>query len=233
MYFPFYGLGYDSTLLLMIGVLILSMIAQSAVRRTFQKYDKVPASANRSAADVARELLQQQASTVQVTSVGGELTDHFNPKTNIVGLSEAVYNERSVAAIAVAAHEIGHVIQYEQDYVPIRIRNAILPVASFSTQAAPLIVIAGFVFSSFNLAIFGAILYGAMLLFQFVTLPVELNASRRAIEMLQTGGYLSDEEVPQARRVLRAAAFTYVLAALATLVTFLRLMMFANRTRRR
>ncbi len=230
MYYPVFG--YDSTILLVIGAMLLSLIAQGGVQRTFQKYAKVTASANKSAADIAKELLYREGSTVQVTPVGGSLTDHFNPKTNIVGLSQAVYDERSVAAIAVAAHEIGHVMQYEQGYVPIRVRNAILPVASFGSQAAPWIVIAGLLFSNYNLAILGVILFGAMLLFQVVTLPVEFNASSRAIEMLTSGGYLSYEEVPQAKKVLRAAAFTYVVAALASLANFLRLLSIANRSRR-
>lgn len=232
-YNPLYYYGYDGWMLLaLIGVLVLSLIAQSSVQRTFQKYARVPASAGVPAVTVARDLLRQEGSPVQVTSVQGSLTDHFNPKTNIVGLSQSVYNERSVAALAVAAHEIGHVMQYEQGYVPIRIRNAILPVANISSQAAPFIVIAGLLFGSFNLAMFGVILFGAMLLFQVITLPVEFNASSRAIEMLESGGYLSYDEVPQAKRVLRAAAFTYVVAALASLVTLLRLLNIAGRTRR-
>lgn len=232
-YNPLYLYGYDGWMLLaLIGVLVLSLIAQSSVQRTFRKYARVPASAGVPAVTVARDLLRQEGSPVQVTSVQGSLTDHFNPKTNIVGLSQNVYNERSVAALAVAAHEIGHVMQYEQGYVPIRIRNAILPVANISSQAAPFIVIAGLLFGSFNLAMFGVILFGAMLLFQIITLPVEFNASSRAIEMLEGGGYLSYDEVPQAKRVLRAAAFTYVVAALASLVTLLRLLNIAGRTRR-
>ena len=230
MYYPIFG--YDSTILLVIGAMILSLVAQVGVQRTFRKYAQVMASANKSAASVAKELLHQEGSVAQVTPVGGSLTDHYNPKTNIVGLSQTVYDERSVAAIAVAAHEIGHVMQYEQGYVPIRLRNAILPVASFGSQAAPYIVIAGLLFSSYNLAMVGVILFGAMLLFQVVTLPVEFNASSRAIEMLQTGGYLSYEEVPQAKKVLRAAAFTYVVGALASLANFLRLLSIANRSRR-
>lgn len=230
MFYPVFG--NDSTILLIIGAMILSLIAQGAVQRTFSKYAKIAASANKSAASVAKELLHREGSVAQVTPVGGSLTDHYNPKTNIVGLSQAVYEERSVAAIAVAAHEIGHVMQYEQGYLPIRVRNAILPVASFGSQAAPFIVIAGLLFSNYNLAIVGVILFGAMLLFQVVTLPVEFNASSRAIEMLSSGGYLSYEEVPQAKKVLRAAAFTYVVAALASLANFLRLLSIANRSRR-
>ncbi len=231
---PMYFYGYNGYLIFaLIGVLILSAVAQSSVRKTFQKYAQVRASAGVSASSVARELLRREGSVAQVEPVQGRLTDHFDPRSNIVGLSEAVFNDNSVAALAVAAHEIGHVMQYETGYVPIRIRNAILPVANFGSQAAPFIVIIGLLMSSFNLAIFGVILFGAMLLFQVVTLPVELNASHRAIEMLEGGGYLSYDEAPQAKAVLRAAAFTYVVAALASLVTLLRLLSMANSTRRR
>ncbi|MEL7602237.1 MAG: zinc metallopeptidase [Bacillota bacterium] len=231
---PLFYYGYDGYLLFaLIGVFILSMIAQAGVQRTFAKYAQVKASAGISASSVARELLRREGSPVQVTPVQGRLTDHFDPRSNIVGLSEAVYNDNSVAALAVAAHEIGHVMQYETGYIPIRVRNAILPVASFGSQAAPFIVIIGLIMSSYNLAMFGVILFAAMLLFQVVTLPVEFNASHRAIEMLEGGGYLSYDEVPQAKAVLRAAALTYVVAALASLVTLLRLLGMAGRTRRR
>lgn len=233
MYFPIGIGGYDSTILLVLGAMVLAFLAQAGVQRTFRKYAEVTASINKPAFHIAQELLRREGSLVQVTPVGGQLTDHYNPKTNIVGLSEAVYQERSVAAIAVAAHEIGHVMQYEQGYVPIRLRNAILPVANFGSQAAPWIVIAGLLFSNYRLALLGVILFGAMLLFQVVTLPVEFNASSRAIEMLSSGGYLSYEEVPQAKKVLRAAAFTYVVAALMSLANFVRLLSIANRSRRR
>ena len=231
---PMYFYGYNGYLIFaLIGVLILSAVAQSSVRKTFQKYAQVRASAGVSASSVARELLRREGSVAQVEPVQGRLTDHFDPRSNIVGLSEAVFNDNSVSALAVAAHEIGHVMQYETGYIPIRVRNAILPVANIGSRAAPFIVIIGLLMSSFNLAIFGVILFGAMLLFQVVTLPVELNASHRAIEMLEGGGYLNYDEVPQAKAVLRAAAFTYVVAALASLVTLLRLLSIANSTRRR
>jgi len=230
---PLMFAGYDGWLLpALLGVLLLSFWAQSRVQNTFKKYSKVPASRGVPACSVANALLRNENSTVQVTPVGGNLTDHFDPRTNIVGLSEAVYNDNSVAAVAVAAHEIGHVMQYEEGYLPIRLRNAVLPVANIGSMAAPWIVIAGLLFGSYKLSLIGVILFGAMLLFQVVTLPVEFNASSRGIEMLQSGGFLSYDEVPQAKAVLRAAAFTYVVAALASLVSFLRLLSIANRGRR-
>lgn len=235
MYFsPLMFAGFDGWMLpALLAVLVLSFVAQSGVQRTFKKYAQVPASRNLPAWRVAEELLHNGNSTVQVTSVGGNLTDHFDPRSNIVGLSQAVYNDASVAAVAVAAHEIGHVMQYEEGYLPIKLRNAILPAANFGSMAAPWIVILGLFMSNYKLAMIGVILFGAMLLFQVVTLPVELDASRRGIEMLQSGGFLSYDETPQAKAVLRAAAFTYVVAALASLVTFLRLLSIANSSRRR
>lgn len=232
--YGYYYYGYDGGLLLaMVAVLILGLIAQSRVQSTFNKYARVETERGLSAAWVAEELLRKEGSAVTITPVGGKLTDHFNPRTNVVGLSESVYHESSVAAVAVAAHEIGHVMQYENGYLPIRIRNSILPVANFGSQAAPFIVLIGLFLGSYDLAMLGVLLFGAMFLFQVVTLPVELNASRRAIAMLEEGGYITYDESPMAKKVLRAAAMTYIVAALSTLVSLLRLFAIAGRTRRR
>ncbi|HPY37522.1 MAG TPA: zinc metallopeptidase [Clostridia bacterium] len=228
-----YYYGYGEWLFAIVGVMLLSFIAQSSVKRTFYKYSRIPASSRIQASALAKELLFNKASKVKVVPVQGSLTDHYNPKTGTVGLSQAVYSESSVAALAVAAHEIGHVLQYEQKYVPIVVRNAILPVANIGSQAAPFIVLIGLLMGFFQLAMFGVILFGAMLLFQIVTLPVEFNASARAIEMLEGGGYLSYDEIGQAKKVLRAASFTYVVGALASLVTLLRLLAMARGSRRR
>lgn len=219
--------------LLLMLIMVLSMAAQGKVQRTFSRYAQVPSERGMPAEQIAQQLLYARGSSAQITQVGGTLTDHFNPKTNVVGLSTQVYGSSSVAAIAVAAHEIGHVMQYEDGYAPIRLRNAILPVASIGSQAAPWIVIVGLMLSSFNLAMAGVVLYGAMLAFQVVTLPVEFNASSRALRMLEEGNYISYDESDAARKVLNAAAMTYVLAALASLISFLRLLTIANRTRRR
>ena len=225
--------GYNSTLLLlMLGVMVLGLMAQAGVGNTFKKYAKEPARSGLPANEVARRLLADHGSSVQVTSVGGALTDHYNPKTNTVGLSESVFNSASVAALAVAAHEIGHVMQYEEGYIPISIRNAILPVASFGSYAAPWITILGMLMGSYNLAMFGVWLFLGILLFQMITLPVELNASSRAIRMLEAGDYLGPHEEQGAKRVLRAAAMTYVVAVLASLVSFLRLLLIARSSRR-
>lgn len=226
--------SYDSMLWVVLAVALLGMIASSRVQSTFKKYAQMPAQTGMRARDVAARMLLYGGSNVQVTQVSGTLTDHYNPKTNTVGLSDAVYDQSSVAALAVAAHEIGHVMQYQEGYTPIRVRNAIIPVARIGSSISPYLVLLGVMLGSFELAMFGAILFGGILLFQLVTLPVELDASRRAIAMLSEGGYIAGgAEENAARAVLRAAAMTYVVAALSAFVSFLRLFLLASRTRRR
>lgn len=231
----YFGYGSQDSLYMiaLVVIMILSFAAQGRVQRTFNQYNSTPVSCGKSAQQIAAELLRNHNSSVQITPVQGSLTDHFDPRNNTVGLSTAVYGNNSISAVAVAAHEIGHVMQYESGYSPIRLRNAILPVASIGSQLAPWIVIAGLLFGSYNLAMIGVILFGAMLLFQVVTLPVEFNASSRGLRMLEEGNYISYEESDKAKAVLRAAAMTYVMAALASLVTFLRLFAMANNSRRR
>lgn len=228
----YYGSGDGVYLILLLIVMALSMAAQGKVQRTFNQYSKQYASCGKTADRVAQELLNKNNSSVQITPVQGALTDHFNPKTNVVGLSAQVYGSASLSALAVAAHEIGHVMQYESGYSPIRLRNAILPVAAIGSQAAPWIVLLGLFMSSYRLAMVGVVLFGAMLVFQLVTLPVEFNASARGLRMLEEGNYITYEESDGARAVLKAAAMTYVLAAVASLVSFLRLFSIAQRTRR-
>ena len=226
-------MGDGFYLILLLIVMALSLAAQGKVQRTFRQYSGVPSERGVSASRIAAELLAANGSNVQITQVSGTLTDHFDPRNNTVGLSDQVYGSSSVAAIAVAAHEIGHVLQYQEGYMPIRLRNAILPVAAIGSQAAPWIVILGLMFGSYKIAMVGVILFGAMLVFQVATLPVELNASSRAIRMLEEGNYITYDESDGAKKVLNAAAMTYVYAALASLVTFLRLLAMANRGRRR
>lgn len=229
----YYGSGDGVYLLLLLVVMAVSLYAQGKVQRTFQQYAETPVSSGKTADQIAQELLTRNNSSVQITPVQGALTDHFNPKTNVVGLSTQVYGSNSVSAAAVAAHEIGHVLQYEEGYSPIRLRNAILPVAAIGSQAAPWIVILGLFMGSYSMAMIGVYLFGAMLLFQVVTLPVEFNASSRGLRMLEEGNYISYEESDGARKVLNAAAMTYVLAALSALISFLRLLSIAQRSRRR
>ncbi|MDO4544169.1 MAG: zinc metallopeptidase [Clostridia bacterium] len=226
-------LDYMTLTLLVFVVFGLSIFASSRVRSVFSRYNQTPSQRGQAAHGVARELLYNAGSGVQIERVQGSLTDHYNSKTQTVGLSTEVYDSTSVAALAIAAHEIGHVMQYEEDYVPIKVRNAILPVARLGSQAGPILCIVGLLLSSYPLAIAGVALYAAMLLFQLFTLPVEFNASRRAIALLTDGGYITDSEAPAAKKVLRAAAMTYVLAALASLISLLRLLAIVSGTRRK
>ena len=244
MVIPF-SMRYNITMIyfvLAILIMILSLVAQSHVQRVFQKYAQTPARRGIYAGQLAQELLYQNGLSLPIKPVAGELTDHFDPKNQVVGLSEAVYGSNSVSAYAVAAHEIGHVLQYQEDYRPMRLRSAILPAANLGSRIGPFLVIGGLLLSGFAartgntgyyIAMAGVALYVAVLLFQLVTLPVEFNASRRGLEMLTSGGYLADDEMPGAKKMLRAAALTYVLAALGSFVTVLRLLSIAQSARRR
>ena len=227
-----YGSGDGVYIILLLVVMGISFYAQSKVQRTFHQFSQTYAASGLRAEEIAQQLLNHANSPVQVQPVQGSLTDHYDPKGGVVGLSQQVYGQSSIAAIAVAAHEIGHVMQYQEGYAAIRLRNAILPVASIGSYAAPWIVILGLMMGSYNLAMIGVVLFGAMLVFQVVTLPVEFNASSRALRMLEEGNYISYEESDGAKKVLNAAAMTYVWAAVASLVSFLRLLAMANRSRR-
>lgn len=226
---PYYYFGNYSIMLALLAVMVLGFIAQARVQSTFRKYSQVRSLSGYTGRQIAQDILISEHSSVLVSEVRGSLTDHFDPRNQTVGLSQSVYSSDSVAALAVAAHEIGHVMQYERGYFPIRVRNAILPVARFGSSAAPFIVILGLLFGSYDIAIAGVILFGAVLAFQLITLPVEFNASRRAIETL--GNYVPADELPAAKKVLNAAAMTYVVAALASAVSLLRLLTIANRRR--
>ncbi len=221
-------------LLALLAVMVIGAIAQARVQSVFRKYDKISANNGRSAADVANALLRSNNSSVGVAQTAGSLTDNFNPRTGVVSLSQSVYSSGSIAAMAVAAHEVGHVMQYESDYTPIRIRNSLLPLASFGSRFSYLIVIVGLFMGSIgNVVCFVGIgLFTFAFLFQLITLPVELNASKRALEMLSQGGYITGAEQENgARKVLNAAACTYLVAAIASLLSLLRLMSLASRRR--
>ena len=216
-----------------LAMLILSFWAQSRVKKVFNRFAQTQVSSGMRSEQVVQALLSSRGYPMQIKQVNGALTDHYNPKTEEVGLSAQVYGSNSISAVAVAAHEVGHVIQYQEGFGPIRLRNAILPVASFASQASPWLVILGVMLGSFNLAMVGVVLFGAMLAFQLVTLPVEFNASSRALRMLEEGCYITYKESDAAKKVLQAAAMTYVLATLSVLISFLRLLSIASRTRRR
>lgn len=228
--------GQGILLIALFGLMLLGLVAQSKVATTFKKYSQTSASCGLSASQVAQALLRSNGSSVHIQMIRGSLTDNFNPKTGCVSLSESVYPSPSIAAIAVAAHECGHVMQYEQGYGAIRFRNALLPAANIGSHFSYLLVIAGLFLGKLGYAVslIGVALFAIVFLFQLITLPIELNASSRAISMLVSGGYIRGrEEEAAARKVLRAAAFTYVVAVLSAAVSLLRLFAIANSGRRR
>ena len=223
---------YDSTYILVILALLLSLFASFGVKATFSKYDKIANKRGLTGADVARRILDANGLTdVRVERISGNLTDHFDPRANVIRLSDATYGSNSVGAIGVSAHECGHAIQYAKSYAPIKIRNSIVPVVNIGNRLAMPLFLLGLILGSYNLALFGAALFGLVLVFQVVTLPVEFNASRRALKILDNDGILSADEVKGAGKVLKAAAMTYVAAVAATALQLLRLLLIANRRR--
>ncbi len=225
---------FDYTYLIIIPAMLLGLYAQYKVNSTFNKYSQVKNARGITAAEVARQILDDNGlHDVGIAHINGNLTDNFNPKTNIVSLSDTVYNSTSVAAIGVAAHECGHAIQHAVGYTPVKIRTALVPVTNFGSSAGMIILLIGLLFSSYNLAMLGILLYSLMAVFQLVTLPVEFNASSRALKTLEQDMILYEDEVPKARKVLNAAALTYVAALVSTLSTILRFLLIVNRGRRR
>ena len=225
--------GFDWTyILVMIGAL-LCIFASSHVTSTYNRYARTRSACGMSGAQVAQEILRRNGvSDVTVQHVAGNLTDHYNPATQTVNLSDSVYGSTSVAAVAVAAHECGHVMQHETGYVPLSIRTALVPIASFGSNAGIWIVMLGFLMGlSDKIVTLGILLFSLGVLFQVVTLPVEFNASRRALSMLDSYGILSSDEVGKSREVLTAAALTYVASAASSVLSLLRLIFLNNRRR--
>ncbi len=216
--------------LLLIAAFIFSIFTSVNVKNTFRKYNRMPSSRGVSAATIARQILDSNGLyNVQVTRVSGELTDHYDPRTNTVALSAPVYDSFSVGAIGVAAHEVGHAIQYAKNYTPIKIRMAILPVAQFGSSAWILFFILGIVFNISLLRGVGIGLFAAIVLFQLITLPVELNASSRALATIKDQGILFAEEYKGAKKTLTAAAMTYVASLAVALLQLLRLIASSRR----
>lgn len=222
----------DPTFLLLIPALILSLYAQFAVKNTFNKFSKMGTQRGVTGAQVASSILRQHAiTTTGIESVPGTLTDHFDPRANVLRLSQGVYDSSSIAAVGVAAHEAGHVLQHEEGYFPIAFRNTILPVARIGSSLSMPLLFIGFILNSLNLLYIGIGLFSFAVLFQLVTLPVEFNASKRALISLEDGGFLTQDELPGAKKVLRAAALTYVAAAIASALQLLRFLLIAGRRR--
>lgn len=216
---------YDPTFILVLPALFFAMYAQFKVNSTFNRYLRERSYAGLTGAQVARQILDDHGlSNVSVERVGGRLSDHYDPRERVVRLSPDIYNGTSVAAVSVAAHEVGHAVQHATNYLPLNLRSNIFPVASIGSQMAFPLFMIGFLFSFDTLMLVGIWFFIAALAFQVVTLPVEFNASRRAMGFLDQGGYLNRSESPKAKSVLRAAALTYVAATAVAATQLIRLL---------
>ena len=219
-------------LILVVPALIIAMIAQAKVQSSYTKYAKVFSSRGYTAKEITRRILDDNGlSDIRIERVAGNLTDHYDPRAGVIRLSDSVMDSTSVAAIGVAAHEAGHAVQKKEEYYPIKVRNAILPVAQFASGAALPLAVIGFIFGFGMLINIGILLFAATVLFQIVTLPVEFDASRRAMQTLNENGYLEGDELTGAKKVLTAAAMTYVAAALVSLMNLLRLVLLSRNRR--
>ncbi len=215
---------YDKTMLILIPALLISAWAQMKVSSAFNKYSQVRSINGYTGAQVARMLLDAEGLyDIPVEEIGGKLTDHYDPRNRVMRLSTDVYYGSSVASIGVAAHETGHAIQHKKHYAPLEIRNSIVPVVNFSSNASWIIFLIGLFMGSHGLTQLGVILFSAVVIFQLITLPVEFNASNRALMILEDKSILYGDEVKGARAVLSAAAMTYVAAALTAILQLVRL----------
>ena len=224
MYFDPYYLIYIAP------AILLGLFAQVRVTSAFNKYSKVNAQRGLTGKDAARAILDRHGLyNVDVRRIAGELTDNFDPRSNVINLSTPVYDSHSIAAIGIAAHEAGHAVQHQTGYWFIKLRMAIIPVCNIGASISPLLIILGFVLNMAGLYWLGIILFGTVALFQLVTLPVEFNASKRAIAILESNGTLTTEELKGARAVLSAAALTYVAALLTSIMQLFYYLSFSNR----
>jgi Zn-dependent membrane protease YugP len=215
----------DPTFILLIPVMVLAIWAQMRVSSVYKKYQQIRSAQGITGAQAAKYILQSNGiHDVEVASVAGTLSDHYDPRKRLIRLSEANYNGRSLAALAVSAHETGHAIQHHRNYVPLQLRHAILPATNIGSWAAFPLFFMGFLFQTKLLMDLGIIFFAGVVIFHFVTLPVEFNASRRALAQLASGGLLVETELSGARKVLNAAALTYVAATAVALIHLLRLL---------
>lgn len=234
----YYGLDW-TYVVLVLPCLLLSLLASANVNSTFKKYSTQLSSRHITGADAARRVLSANGvSGVRIEPIRGNLTDHFDPRSNVIRLSENVYGSTSIAAIGVACHEAGHAVQYAREYVPMKVRAAIIPVTNFGSRLAMPLILLGLVFSTMSyfgdtLVYLGIACFGLSVVFQLVTLPVEFNASRRAVQTIDSAGLLTEEEQRGAKKTLRAAAMTYVAATAVALSQLLRLLVIFGGNRRR
>ena len=237
---PYYYYGFDWTyIVLVLPCLLLSLWASSNVNSTFRKYARQNSSRHITGAEAAQRVLAANGVRgVRIDRVSGNLTDHYDPRTNVIRLSDSVYSATSTAAIGVACHEAGHAVQYAQNYGPIKLRAAIIPITNFGSKIAMPLILLGILLSamgeiSYTFIYLGIAAFSLSLVFQLVTLPVEFNASRRAMEAIENANILTEEEQRGARKTLRAAAMTYVAATAVSLAQVLRLILIYGRRRRR
>ena len=228
------GWGFDGTYVLIILAFLISALVSAKMNATFSKYSKVRSYCGMTGAQAAQRILSSAGIyDVRIEHVSGKLTDHYDPSNKVLRLSDAVYGNTSIAAIGVAAHECGHAVQHARNYVPLSVRSAIVPVANFGSQLSWPLFLAGLIFSFLPLLMIGILLFCAALLFQIVTLPVEFNASARALRMLDETGIMGRQEIRGTKKVLRAAAMTYVAAVIGSLLQLLRLLILSGAFRKR
>ena len=238
MYYGYYGFDW-TYLVLVLPCILLSLWASSSVKSTFRRYSTQYSTRRITGADAAAKVLRNNGvQNVRIERISGNLTDHFDPKTNVIRLSDSVYDSTSTAAIGVACHEAGHAVQYATHYVPIKPRAAIIPVTNFGSKLAMPLILIGILLSfagnlSYTLVYLGIACFSLSLIFQLITLPVEFNASRRAIRAIEDAGILSAQELVGARKTLKAAAMTYVAATAVSLTQLLRLIVLFGGRRRR
>lgn len=223
----YFGMFDPFQIIIMIASVVITGWAQMKIRNAYSKYSQITSWRSITGADVARSLLRGSGlDDVRVERISGELTDHYDPRERVLRLSTGVYSNRSIAAIGIAAHEVGHAIQHDHGYAPLGIRNSLVPVANIGSQLAWPMVLIGIFFPAFDFLVnIGIILFAGAVVFQLITLPVELNASNRALALLNTGGYLQGEELEGAKKVLNAAALTYIAAAATAILFLIRLLL--------
>lgn len=220
---------YNTSFLIMIPFMILAMVAQSRVKSTYKRYLKIQSYRGQTGEEVARSILVRNGiNDVAVEMVGGIMSDHYDPRSKKVRLSKAVFSGTSIAALSIAAHEVGHAMQHANGYAPLTLRTAILPVASFGSKSAFFFVFIGFFFNSLFMMDVGIWFFTAAVAFQFITLPVEFNASSRAIAQLSENNFLYEDEIVGAKKMLNAAAMTYVAATAVAIGQLLRLIILRN-----
>lgn len=224
---------WDNTFLILIPGILLALYAQIKINSTYAKYKGIRNSRMITGHECARRILDANGlQNVQIQAVRGNLTDNYNPVNQVLNLSEEVYNGTSISSVSIAAHECGHALQHAQGYAPIRVRSALVPVVNAASILSWVLILAGYFFALFNLTTIGIIFFSSTVLFQLVTLPVEFNASDRALVQLESQGIATDTEIYGAKKVLNAAAFTYIAATIVAVLQLLRIIMLFGGRRR-